>query len=223
MIKLLLIIFIINIQLAWSKADCLPQNELEEELLDLSFSELSPRFIELVELGVNPNVCDRYGSTPLSIATFWYQNKMAEYLINYSKVDINYTDQWGWPPILFSLTRGNLTILNSLLKSKRLKFDISIPRNQNIFHISAYNDPSTLDIEASRLILQKATKELLNQKNGRGYTPLHLAIRRNKIEIVKQYLETNLMNLAIQDPSGKSYYDFSVAEGRIEISKLFIP
>ncbi len=223
--RILFVILSFSLSTSLFAYDCEPKNKKEERLLELGFQELTDEFMELIEGGVNPNVCDAHKSSLINIASFWNQTKMVSYLVSYSKADVNFADELGWSPLALAVFRGNFVIVNLLLKAPLLKFEQIIPQGHNLFHICANTNPGPNDIRIAEKLMVRATPILLNSKNARGFTPLHFAIKRNKIKLVNLLLETKMNDLNMKSPQGNSYVEFAREEKLEEIAlaiELFI-
>lgn len=218
--KMIVFVLFIALSLPAFSQDCSPKTKSEQELLELSFKELTPYFQKLVSKGVNPNVCDPYGSTPINIASFWHQPLMVRFLLTMPKVNVNAVDQFGWPPLGHAVARWNPTIVQMLVDSPRTQFEFVIPKGQNVLHIHAYAGASPNNETISRILLPKATSAMVNQLNDRQLTPLHFAIKNGRIELVKLLLESGKVDFGLTSPQGLDYVAFALAEKQDEIAKV---
>ncbi len=78
----------------------------------------------------------------------------------------------------------------------------------NIVHLSV--DIGNLNI--LELVLQKVDTDIINHKNNRGYTPLHLAVLENDLDAVKLLTQYNA-NLRIMDKTSRTPHELASSEG----------
>lgn len=86
----------------------------------------------LLERGVNPNVADEYGRTPLHMAMKHDVAENAELLIEYG-ADVNCRDNEGNTPLLLAVNRESINCVNLLMKKGA---DANIPNTFNQYPYS---------------------------------------------------------------------------------------
>lgn len=124
--------------------------------------------VELLKQGLNPNLRENfssYGNTLLLSAVANAQNKNIATLLSNSAIKLDLADQYyeyGNTPLHLSIAKGSCED-----------------------GVSEQND--CIDKKLILSMIEMAGKnahEILNKKNKLGYTPLHLALLRNDLEMV---------------------------------------
>lgn len=199
---------------------CEPKTAKERRLLELAYTELTPEFQKLITQGANPNVCDSFGASLIVLAATWNFPRSAAYLLSLPKVDVNLRDGMHWPAIAYAVARSNLEVVEQLVRSPRTQIDILLPKSQSIYHVLADAALDTRHVAMTQVLLSVATEDLLNQRNDRGLTPLHVAIRAGSLRLVEAFLDTSLLDLRLRAPSGLGYADFAREAQQIEIAEV---
>lgn len=68
------------------------------------------------EEGINFNVTDNLGSTPLHWAAYWCNSEVVEYLVEKRNVDINVTDNEGRTPLHWAAYHANIDLVKYFIE-----------------------------------------------------------------------------------------------------------
>ena len=131
--------------------------------------------------------------------------------------DITLTGPDGWTAVLVAAAVGDTDCLAVLLKHSASLLDLSTNKD-NIMHVAAEaGETSFLD----HLITNHsdtATK-LVNQKNGRGLTPLMVAATRGYLDVVQSLVKCPQVDVQATDGQGKTAGEVARAEGFDEVAR----
>jgi ankyrin repeat protein len=152
--------------------------EKELELLNACFENNFETVQRLLHEGVNKNIVNEYGWTPLHIACCKGYLKMVEFLVE-KGVDANLFDPYGRTSLYLACEGGHVEIVRLLLEQSSTinKQDI---HGRTPLYVASRN--GHLDIVK---LLLKHEKIRLELKTHRGWTPLSVAKREKHREIVE--------------------------------------
>ncbi|CAF0850081.1 unnamed protein product [Didymodactylos carnosus] len=153
-------------------------------------------FVEIIELllngkhKVNLNCTDNNLITPLHLCAFNGHSDCLKKLID-SGANIDVRTTSGALPIHYAAYFGNIDLLNILLNrsQKRTQLDDTDLIGNTLLHFAACTMSFNSTIINHILTLEKT---LLNVKNNRGQTPLHLAVSHNNIDAVSQLINAGV-------------------------------
>lgn len=174
------------------------------------------RVSELLDSGVDPNLSNRWGFTPIIEASRYGNTEIAELLLE-NGVNPIFIDKMGHTPLTMASRFGNIEIVKLLL----LEYDVDPD-------IKDYDVGNTSLIVASREGHSDIVELLLeldanpNKKTTiEGDTPLIAALEEGYSDIVKLLLE-NGADPTIRNNKGISAYDLALNNIHIETARLII-
>jgi ankyrin repeat protein len=137
------------------------------------------------DINVDPNIPNTHGYTPLATAIQFQKLKIACILASIPNININ-----------AKILTTNKTILHLAVLHEQLdvvKIILTIVKDihednerSNPLHIAAMGT----SLEILKLLVEQFP-ELINKKNFAGYTPLHFAVERGNLEMIKYLLSKN--------------------------------
>ena len=178
------------------------------------------------------NATNEEGCTALHIAILNGYIKSLEKLLKTKGVDINIADKTGWTPLHCAVTYGTAEknpdkrkiadavrplLVKSLLDVKGIKVNkINYKNNEAAaLHLAVkFADTNTVKV------LLDATDIDVNAKNRKGYTPLHLAVKRGCIDVIESLLKFKGIQVNEKIPSPKDYHSRGIT---IELNKTETP
>ncbi|KAA8524428.1 hypothetical protein F0562_010848 [Nyssa sinensis] len=130
-----------------------------------------------------PNLFDRKGRTPLSLAaSIGYLDGVRHFLSK--NLDMTFFSDSGWHgffPIHWASFRGRVKIIDEFFKGCPSSWKLLNKEGQNILHVAAERGKANV----VRYILQMPECEsLINERDTDGNTPLHLASREAQPRVV---------------------------------------
>ncbi|MEO1301493.1 MAG: ankyrin repeat domain-containing protein [Bacteroidota bacterium] len=133
------------------------------------------------ERGANLTVLNKAGFTPLERAAYACHPEVAKYLLKHSAGEEVPADH----PLLIAIQQGPLTVVQYLRDNNSRVFNPDLDA-YNILHMAAEDG----QLEIVQLLVEQVKMDV-HAKNPYGYTPLDLAKRQNRKEVV-EYLESHL-------------------------------
>ncbi|MCP4723654.1 MAG: serine hydrolase [bacterium] len=195
-------------------------------LLHIAVLENDP--VKAVELTVDTiliNYKDRYGFTPLHYASKDGNKELVDMLLQ-KGAGINKRNKYGETPMHWAAQKGHLEIINLLLekeadpfimdKGGRTPAEAALDEN----NIEAANllfplHKAIRDGEPGRIrTLINTYPDLLNSRDGFGFTPLHIAYKYDNDEAI-ELLRANGADTGVKDAFGNKSVYFS-AKARAE-------
>ncbi len=117
-------------------------------------------------------------------------------------------------PLHVAIASGEINVVCYLLDTFQHLAKVPFYKTgNNIVHLA-------IDIGNSnmlKLILQKVDIDIINHKNNRGHTPLHMAVLENDMESVKLLIEYNA-NQRIMDKTSSTPYELAISENFTKIA-----
>jgi ankyrin repeat protein len=111
---------------------------------------------------------------------------------------------------------GNYKILSQFLSDEKQILPNGLDgAGNNILHLAVENESSPTGMK----ILAAIEGIDVNHRNSSGMTPLHLAIAKGNMELVKLLVLDTRVDLNLQNSIGKTPVDLAIASGNIEVLK----
>lgn len=151
--------------------------EPNEQLYNAVFTSKVDDVKTLLDSGVDPNIENNEGKTPLYLAAFNKNDKIVKLLLN-KGADPNRADIEGISPLYWAAYTKNDKILKLLL-NKGADPNIEDNEGKTPLYWAIYTGNS----EATNILLQHGANP--NKPDKEGYTPLSIAEKYNKQNIVK--------------------------------------
>ena len=154
--------------------------------------------------GIQINVANKDGNTPLSYAVFANKGSIVGTLIEHG-ADVNYQDRLGNAPIMNALVYGHIDILNELIKAGAdLNLKNNYGRTPLMFLVAKTSTVDTGSKIISNGCILKMLEILLRQSNidvnaqdNDGYTALIIAAGEGEIKVVKELIKCKEIKLDI--------------------------
>jgi ankyrin repeat protein len=135
----------------------------------------------LLELGLDPNLRDTSGQTPLHIACGRRGSLgILKALIESPNIDLNACDKGGQTPIAYAAIRGHDRLVYALLVRGADPTKVEGKGWAALHHAAADNDLAVIEVLCST-----ADRAVLNSRVAPGWTPLMVAARDNRTEAVE--------------------------------------
>ncbi|KAJ0045612.1 hypothetical protein Pint_04261 [Pistacia integerrima] len=152
------------------------QNPLHAAILSGS-SECIGHLLGLEEILELINQPDRNRMTALHFATAARETKLIRQLLNESTLSAYIKDTKGWTPLLEAASSGNFDVFQEIFQHCPDTIELCDPAGWNALHLAVLNN--TVQNARDFLGLPEM-KELVNEPDKEGNTPLHLAIENIK-------------------------------------------
>ena len=149
------------------------------------------------------------------IAAYNGNVQIMQALILHNNDYINDVNKKNWTPLHHAVLKGHLEIVNYLLSNKA---DTTVQNGTglNVYHVAAYHGNVQI---FQALILHN--NDYINDVNKKNWTPLHYAVSKGHLEIVK-YLLSNKADVTVQTDDGRNVYDLAACYGYLQILKALI-
>lgn len=130
--------------------------------------------------------------------------------------DVNQQSKYLMNPLFSSIIYEKMELIDYLLNNERKFIDVIVPGSKdNIVHIGVSVD----NIEILRKVLSSLdidNKFVINSKNTKGLTPLHLAVIANELETVKILVEHGA-DINVMDNTSRTPLELAHDEGYDDI------
>jgi len=153
--------------------------------------------------GTDVNTKGEYGWTGLMWAVIYNHNSVVALLLNTPNIDVNQKDNQGRCALHWAVTWENIEALKLLLNAPNIDVNIVTNNGKSALHCAVYSN----SIEGLKLLLShpSLTALTLNQKdNDNGYTPVMLAVRKNRLKHVEVLAADPRVDLDTTDKKGRS-------------------
>ncbi|XP_031265475.1 protein ACCELERATED CELL DEATH 6-like [Pistacia vera] len=144
------------------------------------------------------------GKTALHFATAARQTNIIRELLKESTSSAYLRDNNGRTPLLEAASSGNFDVLQEILLYCPDTMELCDPTGQNALHLAVLNN--TTHNVREFLHLQEM-KELVNEPDVEGDTPLHLAIKNENYKMVKKLMATECVDLRTKNNKGLTALD----------------
>lgn len=165
----------------------------------------------LLDNGAHINIADERGYTPLHEAFGKCYPEMANILLDYgSDCDsaINSRTKRGVTPLynlLSSFDIENLNLIESTLK-KGARLDIANEEGKTPLHLFHIYIGASIDFV--KLLISAGGRELLNNVDNDGRTPLHAAVMAKELDVIKYFIQQGA-KVTIKDKKGNTPLDIA--------------
>ena len=130
--------------------------------------------------------------------------------------DINQQSKYLMNPLFSSIIYEKMELIDYLLNNEKKFIDVIVPGSKdNIIHIGVSVD----NIEILKKVLSSLdidNKFVINAKNTKGLTPLHLAVIANELETVKVLVEHGA-DINVMDNTSRTPLELAHDEGYDDI------
>lgn len=168
--------------------------------------------------GLDPNVKDINGFTPLHVAAIRNSIKIAELLIaNNAIIDICDLNELRTPLHLAAIS-NSITIIQLLLRKKKDIANRFDKFKWSPLHIAVANN----SFASTKLILEKGCPNDVNALNQHGMSPLHIAAANNSTEIASLLLTKGHSDVNVLSQRGISPLHIAVNNNSIEMVMLLL-
>ena len=177
---------------SYTISECM--TEQEKQLFDAIKNNKLNIVQRLISKGVNVNVKDNIGRTPLMIAS---QNKAKENIVNEllkaDGIDIDEQDNDGWTVLIYVSFSGNLSLVKKLIKQKA-DLDKQTTKKYETEDVTVYKGTTALMIaieedEPNIAIALINAGANVNLKNDDGWTAFMKASYNENLYIVKKLIK----------------------------------
>lgn len=136
-----------------------------------------------VEAGVDVNLRNHFGWTPLMVSTFMGSESAAALLITHG-ANVSVADNRGYTPLHWAAQRGYVKVAELLLQKG------AYPNVKSRKGLTPLIQAAALGrTEIVRVLLAKGASA--NAPDNEGWTPLHKAVANNHVEIVRMLVGAN--------------------------------
>ncbi|KAH9324311.1 hypothetical protein KI387_004489, partial [Taxus chinensis] len=173
---------------------------------------------------------DKFGSTPLHLATF-REAKHTEIVKELLRVDSSACykfDGKGMAPVHVAAVKGHASILEEILNYRPDCIELCDQKHkQNVLHLAVENEQS----DVIRYLLRKKRlemSELINEPDKDGNTPLHLATIKDSLQMVNLLLSPSLsraslnLNVKAVNKAGHTALDITQIKGGHSFAQLSV-
>ncbi|XP_044473217.1 protein ACCELERATED CELL DEATH 6-like [Mangifera indica] len=150
------------------------------------------------------NQPDINGKTALHFATAAREKNIMRELLTKSTSSAYLQDSNGRTPLLEAACSGNFDVLQEILLYCPDTIELADPTGKNALHLAVLNNTTNNVREFLRL---PEMKELVNEPDEEGDTPLHLAIKHENYKMVKQLIATGFVDLRTKNNKGLTALD----------------
>ncbi|CAG2198556.1 unnamed protein product [Mytilus edulis] len=171
------------------------------------------KVISLIKRGVDINITDSDGETPLSLSCKKNYIDIVNLLID-KGCDIHKPDYEGMAPLMNACGRGHLPIVARLIE-KGADINITDSDRETLLALSCYNG----NIDIVNLLIDKGCD--INKPDNNGMTPLMKACSGGHLPIVARLIEKGA-DINITDKDGDTPLSLSCKNGNIDIVNLLI-
>ena len=167
----------------------------------------------LLKRGVNPNIRDKDGQTPLHKAAYGGHVAVAKLLLEHG-ADIHARDNANWTPLHEAAYKGHVDVVRLLLEHGA---DPNAKGKDGVtpLHTAAFNG----HVNVARLLLEHGANP--NTQDKDGITPLHFAAFNGHVDVVKLLLERGA-DPNIQNENGWTPLHWAAFNGHVNVARLLL-
>jgi ankyrin repeat protein len=170
------------------------------------------------------NIKKHDGSTILHDAMRFSELNTLIYLLNIEifdekkKLKLNLRDNLGNTPLFTGIVEGRYDHVKILLDIKDVNVNIRNEKDLNIFHVACqYGRDNIIELLYSNI----KTKDLFEEKNKIGQTPLHIASKSNSLSCLLKLLQLGA-NINTQDNNGNTPLHLAIEKKNLSCVKNLI-
>lgn len=166
------------------------------------------------------NQPDFSGKTALHFATAARDTNIIHELLKESTSPAYLRDTTnGRTPLLEAASSGNWDVLQEILQHCPDTIELCDPTGQNALHLAVSNNTTHNVREFLRL---PEMKELVNEPDVEGDTPLHLAIKNENYKVVKKLMATGCVDLRIENNKGLTALDICESDWKLSYTQVIL-
>ena len=160
------------------------------------------------------NCKDRYGATPLSLASTNGHAEVVEILLREQGIEVNASDDEGYTPLLKAIQNARDEVVNVLVKHKDVDINHKYYNGSTALHEACgAGYCSVVDI------LLNIPDIDVNATDAEGITPLLQAIQSNHEEVVKKLIANDAVDVNLADKKGNTPLTLAADKWRMTGSK----
>jgi ankyrin repeat protein len=152
----------------------------------------------VVGCGVNPNIKDKDGNTPLHYAAREGRLKVVELLLEHG-ADPNIQDKDGWTPLHYAAWKRRLKVVELLLEHGADP-NIQDKDGETPLHLAAWDG----HLDVVKFLLEHGANPNI-QENKYGKTPLHYAVSR-----------------CLENKFGRTLLHFTVSRRNVDVARVLL-
>lgn len=171
-------------------------------------------YVFFVEKGVDPNIPDSNGETPLHYAIRFKNTTAIDYLINTIQVKVNSQDNAGVAPIHMASWLGDLDTVKMLCNRNDLSIDIATIHNNTAIHYAITNYHNDI----IKILANRGAN--VNVENNNGFYPLNIAALRGDTNLIKLLISHHVKLCNFDD--GVSALEFSLIRKHDSVTKILL-
>ncbi|XP_051878576.1 transient receptor potential cation channel subfamily A member 1-like [Pristis pectinata] len=164
------------------------------------------------------HILDGINQTPLHKAATYDSSELVEYLIEQGS-DMNLTDSESRTPLLWATSHGAWNTVKILLK-RGANVKIKNTVGCNFLHLTVLQ-PKGLQNLSEEILQSIDVRELLNDRDINGCTPLHYVCKHGLTDSVVKMLALNA-SLHLKTTDKRSSLHFAASCGRLNTCKLLL-
>eukprot|EP00268_Persea_americana_P050997 TRINITY_DN5601_c0_g1_i2.p1 TRINITY_DN5601_c0_g1~~TRINITY_DN5601_c0_g1_i2.p1 ORF type:complete len:614 (+),score=95.00 TRINITY_DN5601_c0_g1_i2:36-1877(+) len=159
---------------------------------------------------------DSYSNLPLHYAASLGNLEMVRVLLQ-SDISATYmTDKDGRSPFLVAANNGHVGVIKELLRFCPDSVEVADKKGRNVLHVAVKSGK----LEVMKHILKSDDlKELINEPDNEGNTPLHLAVIKRYISVLNLLLKDKRVDMRAINDNGMTALD--IAESDKELTMKF--
>lgn len=163
--------------------------------------------------GIDPNVMDVFGYTPLSFAIHEGLDRAVAILLACPQLDITK----GFAALHVAAKEGVVPAVEGLL-SRGVSVSEKTKYGETALHLAASNG----HLRVLKLLASKSPIHVLNAKDHNGWTATHRAVTSGNDELVLWLIQQPNINLDLRDKHGRRATAFAAAYGTETMLKAFL-
>ncbi len=171
---------------------------------------------ELLDQGVNPNVRNVNGYTPLFIAASNGHYAIVEKLLHVQGINPNIPGLGGRTPLQIAIEREQVAIADALIKSGLVDINVADDQRCTALHYAAARGLTHI------VLLLIEHKVFVNASNSKGNTPLHLAAAQSRSDVVHILIDTEGVDVNIADVDGYTPLHKTICMGNLDTINMLL-
>ena len=163
------------------------------------------------------NRLDNQGFAPIHYATYNNHIEMLNFLLE-NKVPPSLKDSRGYQPLHWAAKQGGIGVTNVLIEHNA-PINGKGEYDRTPLHMAVYNMHLVITMT---LLKQKADVNAQTTPEDGCKTPLHEAVNREDLDMVKALLTKKKLNVMLKDSLGFTPLYYAVERGLVEIARLIL-